>query len=323
MALLVPLKLFPLKTEPLKTENFSPWLSAELLAGFGASGTSAHRVFSSPRAWVERLGSDMLISFKDDAARDGALAGLRDWEARTGFQSTRIFARFLPRQNAERVAPALVAGDPAAPLSAVVTEAGVRYGVHFGTGYSSGLFVDQRENRAHLRGIAPKRLLNTFAYTCSFSAAAALAGATTVNVDLSKKSLDRGRENFLLNRLPLDGHRFLADDVLDVLPRLERRGEKYDAIILDPPTFSLGNHGRRWKVEEQIGDLLHAAIGVAAPGAWILVSTNCTRLDRSALERAARFALKTARLGGSFFHAPPLPDFPHGEGAQTVWLRMK
>jgi len=299
------------------------WISPELFAAFEAGETTAHRLFTGPNVWVERLGRDVLISFKTDAARDAALSELRQWEASAGFQSARVFSRFLPKQNAERVAPVLIEGDAEAALHAVVTERGVRYGIDFGAGYSAGLFLDQRANRAFVRQRAPKRLLNTFAYTCSFSVVAALAGAQTVSVDLSKKSLDRGRENFALNNLPLEGHRFLADDVLDILPRLERRGEKFDVIILDPPTFSRGNRGRRWQVEEQIEDLLRAALELAEPGAAILISTNCTKLDRRALEQAARFALKTARRGGDFHTEPPLPDFPPGEGAQTLWLHLR
>ena len=299
------------------------WISPELFAIFEADGTSAHRLFTSPNAWVERLGRDVLISFKTDAARDEAFAGLREWESRTGFPSERVFSRFLPRQNAERVAPVRMVGDPAASLHSVVTERGVRFGIDFGAGYSAGLFIDQRANRARVRRLAHKRMLNTFAYTCSFSVVAALSGAQTLSIDLSKKSLDRGRKNFELNGLPLDGHRFLADDVLDVLPRLERRGEKFDLIILDPPTFSLGYRGRRWQVEEQIEDLLRAALELAASKASLLISTNCTKLNLSALERIARFALKTARLGADVSHEPSLPDFPAGEGAQTLLLQLR
>ena len=299
------------------------WISPELFAAFEAEGTSAHRLFTSRDAWVERLGRDVLISFKLDAARDEALAGLREWGALARFPSERVFSRFLPRQNAERVAPVLMVGDPAASLHSVVTERGVRFGIDFGAGYSAGLFIDQRANRGRVRKLAPKRMLNTFAYTCSFSVVAAMAGAQTLSIDLSKKSLDRGRKNFELNGLPLDRHRFLADDVLDVLPRLERRGEKFDLIILDPPTFSLGNRGRRWQVEEQIEDLLRTALELAAPKAALLISTNCTKLDLSALERTARFALKTARLGGNISHEPSLPDFPAGEGAQTLWVSLR
>ena len=299
------------------------WISPEQFSAFEAQETSAHRLFTGPNVWVERLGRDVQISFKTDLARDDALAGLRLWTAKTGFQIDRIFSRFLPKQNAERVAPVLMEGDLAAPLQTVVTERGVRYEIDFGAGYSHGLFIDQRANRAFLRECAPKRLLNTFAYTCSFYVVAALAGARTVSVDLSKKSLDRGRQNFELNGLSLEGHRFLADDVLDVLPRLERRGEKFDAIILDPPTFSRGNKGRRWQVEEQIESLLTAAMELATPTASILLSTNCTKLSRRALETAARFVLKTAHRGGDFHSEPPLPDFPEGTAAQTLWINLR
>jgi 23S rRNA (cytosine1962-C5)-methyltransferase len=299
------------------------WISNELLAALNSEGTTAHRLFTSPSAWVERLGDDVLVSYKTDAARDAVCAGVKEWAERSGFALSRLFTRFLPRQNAERISPVLAEGDASLPLEAVVTERGVRYGIDFGAGYSAGLFIDQRANRSYVRARAPKRLLNTFSYTCSFSVTAALTGAQTVSVDLSKKSLDRGRANFAHNGLSTDGHRFIADDVLDVLPRFERRGEKFDIIILDPPTFSRGNKGRRWQVEEQVGTLLHAALELAAPGASVLISTNCTKLDRTALERTARLGLKMVRKGGDFHYEPSLPDFPAGEGARTLWLHLK
>src|SRR6202022_4983741 len=108
-----------------------------------------------------------------------------------------------------------------------VTEWLLRYSIDFGAGYSVGLFVDQRENRRYLRQVAPKKLLNCFAYTCSFSVAAASVGANTANVDLSKKSLGRGKENFALNSLPTGNHRFIADDVMSVLPPLPQNVESF------------------------------------------------------------------------------------------------
>lgn len=298
------------------------WLPPETFAAFAGEHTNAHRVLTSSQGWVERLGEDILISHKTDAFRDLALGELPAWAASVGFAPNRVFARFLPRQNAERISPVLVTGDSVASLETVVTERGVGYGLDFNAGYAAGLFIDQRENRSFLRSLAPRRVLNTFAYTCSFSVVAALAGAETLSLDLSKKSLERGRKNFALNRLPLDGHRFLADDVMDVLPRLQRRCETFDALILDPPTFSLGAGGRRWRVEDQIDDLLRHALELAAPGAWILLSTNCTKLERPALERAARFALKTVRRRGEFHSTPALADYPPGEGARTLWVQV-
>lgn len=251
------------------------------------------------------------------------LAELQNWESRNSATHRRIFGKFIPRQNDERAAPVLIEGDSAAPLETVVEEAGMRFGLDFAAGYSAGLFIDQRANRALLRQAPPRRLLNTFAYTCSFSVTAALAGAETVSIDLSKKSLDRGRANFALNALDPASHRFLADDVLDVLPRLARRGEQFDAIVLDPPTFSRGHKGRRFQVERDMETLLIAALEVAMPRARILLSTNCTRLQRRALEAVARFALKATRRAADLRTEPTLPDIPADCAAQTLWLMLK
>ncbi len=301
------------------------WITPELLAAFEAENTTAHRLYTSHAAWVERLGSDLLLSHRQETIAPDLLDALQEWRAASGLEIQRIFTRFIPRQNAERIAPVLLEGDASLPLQNIVSERGVRYGVDLGAGYSAGLFIDQRENRSHLRQLAPRRLLNTFAYTASFSVVAALEGAETLSVDLSRKSLDRGRENFALNGLAHDNgqHRWIADDVLDLLPRLIRRNETFDAIILDPPTFSRGNRGRRWQAERDLEDLVLLAMELAAPGASILISTNCTRIDRPRLEAMARFALKAHRRGGDLHHVGPLPDFPRGEGASTLWMRLR
>ncbi len=299
------------------------WIAPDLFADFNLQETTAHRLYTGDEGWLERLGDDLHLSHKTDAFRDRMQEEAHDWAASAGWDLQRIFARFLPRQNAERISPVLLEGDPDGDLHTVVTEGGVRYGIDFSAGYSTGLFLDQRANRALLRALRPRRVLNTFAYTCSFSVVAALEGAETLSVDLSKKSLDRGRENFALNDLPTEGHRFIADDVLDVLPRLERRGEQFDAIILDPPTFSRGNRGRRWQVEQGLEELLFRALELAAPNASILLSTNCTRISAKQLDAIARFALKTTRRAGDLHREGRLPDCPAGEGAQTLWIRLR
>ena len=293
-----------------------------MLDGFAPSGTTAHRLASGAGGWVERLGSDVIISYKAEPALPGILAEFDAWSSDHALPVERVFGRLLPRQNDERAAPVLLRGE-AGPLQTVVTENNLRYAIDFEAGYSAGLFLDQRANRALVREMKGGRLLNTFAYTCSFSVVAALAGAETVSVDLSRKSLDRGRENFALNALSDDGHRFLADDVLDVLPRLVRRGEKFDTVVVDPPTFSRGNKGRRWQIERDFEGLLANVLEVVAPGGRVLLSTNCTAMNRRALELAGRYALKLHRLYGSFHQAQPLVDFPSPHGAQSLWLQLR
>jgi hypothetical protein len=116
-------------------------------------------------------------------------------------------------------------GRPSHQHTCVAHEERLCYEIDFLAGYSCGLFLDQRANRRRLRATKAERVLNLFSYTCSFSVAAAAGGAQTLSIDISKAALDRGRRNFALNGLSLEGHRFMADDAFDVLPRLARRGE--------------------------------------------------------------------------------------------------
>jgi 23S rRNA (cytosine1962-C5)-methyltransferase len=301
----------------------SQWLLPQEWKALESAGTTAHRVCSVAGGWIERLGDDLLINHQSDYLLK---ALLEEWHARSGayaFVPSRIFSRDLPLQNADRNAPTLIEGARDLPVETVVQEATTRYGLDFSAGYSVGLFLDQRANRALLRSQPLKRVLNTFSYTCSFSVVAALAGAETLSVDLSQKSLDRGRLNFTLNGLDPSSHRFVADDVQEFLPRLARRKESFDAVILDPPTFSRGNKGRRFRAEDDLESLLSAALEVTSPRGRILLSTNCTKLNVTALENIARFALKNARLQGALQRSPALIDFPLGNPASTLWIQLK
>ena len=301
----------------------SEWIDPTRHRDLIAEQTDTIRLCTYPDGWVEQFGVDVLISHKNDTVLERLKLELSLWALNVDIKFSRVFARFLPKQNAERETPRLAVGDPDANLQSTALERGLRYGIDFGAGYSVGLFIDQRENRRFVREVAPRSLLNCFAYTCSFSVAAATVGAKTVSIDLSKRSLARGRENFALNSLPTNDHHFLADDVMEILPRLARKGEKFDVIILDPPTFSRSHRGKTFQVEQDFETLLLAALEVAERDGKILLSTNCSSLRERALEVMARFCLKTTRRTGAFHREGPLPDFPPGVGATTVWLTLR
>lgn len=302
-----------------KAEWIDPTLHRDLIE----EQTDAIRLCTCPDGWVEQFGFDVLISHKNDTVLERLKLELSLWALNRDLNFSRVFTRFLPKQNAERETPRLAVGDPDANLQSTILERTLRYGIDFGAGYSVGFFIDQRENRRFVREITPRSLLNCFAYTCSFSVAAATVGAKTVSIDLSKRSLARGRENFALNSLPTNDHRFLADDVMEVLPRLARKGEKFDVIILDPPTFSRSHRGKTFQVEQDFERLLLAALEVAERDGRILLSTNCSSLRERALEVMARFCLKATRRAAGFHREGPLPDFPPGVGAATVWLTLR
>ena len=301
------------------------WLSPTIWAALIAEGTDAHRLASGADFWLERFGHDVLLSYQKEADRDAVLAELNAKCGLYGFQPTRVFGKYLPTHAAERGAPTLLRGDEKLSLMAEATEMGVCYGLDFEGGYSAGLFIDQRANRARLRALKPGRVLNTFAYTCAFSVVAALVGAETVSIDLSRRSLTRGEDNFKRNGLDpeVGDHRFIADDVLAVLPRLARRGETFDAIILDPPTFSRNQSGAAFQVQRDFEKLVSLALEVAAKNAHLLLSVNHSAMRVADLEWTARSALKIAGRSGRFVPAPPQPDFPPGIGAKTVWLEVK
>ncbi|PZR76280.1 MAG: hypothetical protein DLM73_02935 [Chthoniobacterales bacterium] len=303
--------------------KISEWIEPELHRQFVAEQTDALRLCTAPEGWAERFGVDVLISYKTEAALEQLKTELCLWALNIDFKFRRVFARFLPKHNADREAPRLILGDPGTNLQSTALERTLRYAIDFGAGYSVGLFMDQRENRRFVRDLAPRSLLNCFSYTCSFSVAAATVGATTVSIDLSKKSLARGKENFALNSLATNDHRFLADDVLDVLPRLARKGEKFEVIILDPPTFSRSHRGKAFQVEQDFETLLLAALEVAERNAKILLSTNCSTLQERALEVMGRYCLKATRRAGTFHREPPLPDFPPRVGASTLWMTLR
>ena len=307
----------------MASKRMKDWIDYGLIRDFAAEKTEAYRLCTKPAGWVERYGTDLLVSYKTEAARNEILRELDAWSLLANLSLERVFGRFLPKQNAERLPPQLISGDPAAPLQTTVLERGVCYALDFGAGYSSGLFIDQRENRQFVRRNARRRLLNCFAYTCAFSVVAGFTGSETLSIDLSKKSLNRGRDNFRLNRLATDRHRFLTDDVMTVLPRLARKGDKFDMIILDPPTFSRSRTGRAWQVERDFEKLLLAALEVAEREAKILLSTNCTQIDARALEVMGRFCLKGTRRAGDFVRGLALPDFPRSAAASSVWVLLR
>lgn len=290
---------------------------------FEAGGTDAYRLCTIADGWVERFGRDILVSFKNQSGREQLATEFFLWAEAMDFNTRRIFERFLPKRNEEREAPKLIRGDSNSSSRTIVMERGLHYEIDFSGGYSVGLFVDQRENRSFVRKATPERALNCFAYTCSFSVAAAVAGARTVSVDLSQKSLERGRQNFALNNLPVTGHQFIAEDVFEVLPRLARKGKKFDLIVLDPPTFSRSHRGKTFKVQSNFESLLGEALEVAGRDARILLSTNCATLNERGLEVMARFCLKASRRAGTFHSEPRPRDFPPASGANSIWLTLR
>ncbi len=202
----------------------------------------------------------------------------------------------------------------------LILENGIASEISFQSGYSQGIFLDQRDNRAEVRKLmAPGlRLLNTFAYTGAFSVAAAMAGAETTTLDLSQPYLDWAKRNFTHNNLDPAAHHFCKGDAFHWLRRFAKQGRTFDGIVLDPPTFSRDEKGKVFRVEENFGELAALAIEVLAPDGWLLCSTNCRNLGLNEFQKQLRNASRRP-LGSRHSNMPP--DFTDEPYLKSVWLK--
>ncbi|MDE1170548.1 MAG: class I SAM-dependent methyltransferase [Verrucomicrobium sp.] len=296
------------------------WISPSLRARLEAEGTTLYRIHTAPGGTVERFGGDVLLSVEREADAPALLEAYRAWAGREGFAAARVFRKILQAKPGPEPY-ALLEGDPAADRRTVALENGLSYRIDFGAGYSCGLFLDQRENRRFLRELGAATVFNGFAYTCAFSVAAAAGGAETVSVDVAPKALAWGKENFALNGLDPQAHRFWPDDVRESLHRQERRNSRFAAVILDPPSFARTPEGKVFRVQDELPEMAAQALGLLETGGHLLLSTNLSTLTRNDL---ADWAETAARQAGRKVKPLPVPaqeDLPPGEGARTLWVR--
>lgn len=274
--------------------------------------TDAYRVADGtpwPGFFIDALADRLLVSVRDTAIPAPLLEQLQQ----TGHP---VYLKQLDKDVKE--APEHLCG-PKAPLRFEIHENGVRYIMDMAAGYSQGIFLDQRDNRAQVRRRCRPgmRLLNTFSYTGAFSVCAALAGATTTTLDLAQPCLTWCRENMELNGIDPSEHFFCKGDTLHWLDRFARQQRTFDAIVLDPPTFSRDEKGRIWRVEKDYGKLVAKAMACLAPGGWLLCTTNCRKLSHTQFRK-----LVQSGAPGALITASPMTfDFDGEDYLKTLWVK--
>ncbi len=266
------------------------WISGELWEQLKAEQTDTHRVANGKDGWLDRYGDWILWS--GGKPPQAETLG-HELSARYSFAPRGYLARELVRKASDQRPAVLIAGEE--PGEIIVQENGLSYLVEPTGGYSTGLFLDQRLNRRWVTSLGAKRMLNLFAYTCSFTVCAASSGAETCSVDAAKRVLGTGRQNLELNGIdPADGHRFLADDAMKVVPRLLKRGESFDLIVLDPPTFGRAE-GRAFRIEKDLPALVRDCFAMLDRGGWVLVSSNYAEWTSGDLEKLCEEVLRGNR----------------------------
>ena len=170
----------------------------------------------------------------------------------------------------------------------------------------TGLFPEQATNWDYMmdkirKANRPIKVLNLFAYTGGATMACSAAGAEeVVHVDASKGMVSWAKENRGLSHLEDHKIRFIVDDCLKFVAREERRGRKYDAIIMDPPSYGRGPNGEVWKFEDNIYKLIEACTKILSEEPlFFLINSYTTGISSTVLENILKTTL--------------LPLYPNGK----------
>lgn len=161
----------------------------------------------------------------------------------------------------------------------MVREGDLRFLVNLQDYLDTGLFLDHRLTRARVRAeSAGRRVLNLYAYTASFSVYAAAGGASAVTtVDASPRYLEWASDNLRLNQLERPTRRFIAEDTFLFLEQAAARGERWDLVVCDPPSYSTPGNSKAAAPFDVLADhpaLLAAIARVLAPDGVVWFSTN-------------------------------------------------
>lgn len=207
----------------------------------GAGLNDVARVIDAPTHTVDVFGTVAVLStYADDVDVERVLASV---------SAPTVYLKKRPQEARrvvqEQAAPLMPIRGPAVDVL-VAHEQGLKFEIRPPNGLSVGLYLDAGGPRGWVRAhAAGKTVLNLFAYTCGFSVAARAGGASRVlNVDRSRKVLDWGERNHALNGFSVERRDFLAGDAFEWIPRLVRKGEQFDLVVLDPPSFATAERSR-------------------------------------------------------------------------------
>lgn len=258
------------------------------------------------------------IYSSDEWDREGRRERALDALHGLGFDG--VYLKLRPRQanvlvdtRRQDLAPSEpVRGSPTPTEAVTIYEEGVPYEVRLGDGLSTGIFLDQRRNRRAVREMARgARVANLFSYTCAFSITAALGGAAeTVSVDAALIALERGRHGFTAAGLDPSRHKFVGEDSFTWLTRQAKKGELFDLVILDPPSYS-STKKRRFVAESDYDELVAMAAAIVRPKGKILACCNHRGMSRHKLRRLVYEGVKAAnREANQVKDMPEGSDFP-------------
>jgi 23S rRNA (cytosine1962-C5)-methyltransferase len=275
---------------------------------------------------VDRYGDFLVISLYDDkamAAREVI------YDAAMNLGASGIYVKNRPKHasrivdgHREEFAPKEPVRGEAHPDEMLVHENNAPFEVRLGDGLSTGIFLDQRENRRRIREMAKGlSVANLFAYTGAFSVVAAAGGAkSTLTVDVSRGVLEWAQKN--LTRIGADPqkHRVLEADVMKWLEHGAKKDGPFDLIILDPPSFATTKQSR-FSAESDYKKLAALAMRVLAPGGRLLACTNHKGIGPGKFKRSLQDAARDAGRTIAQLKEWPDPDDVPAEPGKDAQLK--
>jgi 23S rRNA (cytosine1962-C5)-methyltransferase len=173
----------------------------------------------------------------------------------------------------------------------IVYENDIKFAVDLLDTLNPGLFLDMRDARLFFaKNCTGKDVLNLFSYTCAFGLYARKNKAVkAVNVDISKKNLNKGRENYLLNEIEPCSGEFFCGSAEDYVDWAIKRGKKFGAIAIDPPSFAK-NKQKTFGVAKDFDNLAKNAIKILENNGVILLATNYSEWNGETLLKTAKDA---------------------------------
>jgi len=301
----------------------------------GARATTAFRVINEagdalPGLAVDLYDAHFVAQLYGDAERDAwadEARRARVLDALFAAGVDGVYLKVRPKQASvivdsrkEEFAPRAPVRGTAAPEVFPILEEGLPYLVRLGDGLSTGIFLDQRANRRRVRELSAGRsVANLFSYTCAFSLAAAAGGAwRTVSVDASPSALERGREAMQhAGVLATAQNAFVAEDAFRWLARAATKKERFDVVLLDPPSYSTTKR-RRFSAASDYAELAAAALAIVAPGGRLLACSNHRGIARARFRKMLFEAGRRARVEIAQVKDLPDPsDYPVAVGGES------
>ena len=283
---------------------------------FGADTTAYRLVHGegdrAPGFVVDRY-ADVAVLRPDG---DGAAARV-PWFVRALWPALRRIGVRALALRAPGAEPRAIEGD--VPDTIDVVERGVPFRVDLRSGQKTGAFLDQRENRARVRGLASgRRVLNLFSYAGGFSLSAALGGAThTTSVDVAARAHATAQQSFRLAGVDPAAHAFVTSDAFAFLEEARRKGERWDLVVSDPPSFAPSEKAKAGALASY-RRLHRACAAVLAPGGVLCAASCPSHVDEAAFvatlddEALGRSDLSLRETFGPPADHPCLPAWPEG-----------